>query len=210
MQSGCNEEASIAQRRAMFGYARGSSRDQNLSRQIDALLSYGIDRRHIYADKASGKDFKRPSYQRLMRRIKPGDTLVIKSVDRLGRNYNEILDEWRRLTKLNGARLVVLDMPLLDTGRDCAGVTGEFVADLMLQLLSYIAQVERENIHQRQTEGIASARARGVRFGRPRIKKPERFEACREAYLAERMTASEAAAQCGVSASTFLRWVRGA
>lgn len=149
MQSECNEEAGTAQRRDMFGYARVSSRDQNLSRQIDALLSYGIDRRHIYADKASGKDFKRPSYQRLIRRLKPSDTLVIKSVDRLGRNYNEILNEWRRLTKLIGARLVVLDMPLLDTGRDCAGVTGEFVADLMLQLLSYIAQVERENIHQR-------------------------------------------------------------
>lgn len=193
-----------------YGYARVSSADQNLARQIDALLAFGVEPRFIFADKASGKDFCRPSYRRLTQRLRAGDTLVVKSIDRLGRSYEDIIDEWRRITKKRRANIVVIDIPLLDTRGSCSsvpGVTGEFIADLMLQLLSYVAQVERENIRQRQAEGIAAARARGVRFGRPRIERPEEYEEARRAYEAHEMSSSEAAATCRVSRSTFLRWV---
>ena len=192
---------------ATYGYARVSTRDQNLARQIDALQEFGVERRLIFADKASGKDFRRPAYQRLMRRLRTGDTLVIKSIDRLGRNYDEILEEWRRLTKLSRAHLVVLDMPLLDTRHETNGVTGEFIADMVLQLLSYVAHIERDNIRQRQAEGIAAARARGVQFGRPRIERPKEFERMSGLYEAGEMTCADAAKACGVSQSTFRRWV---
>ena len=191
-----------------FGYARVSTRDQNLARQIDALREFGVEERLIYCDKASGKDFCRPRYQRLVRRMRPGDTLVIKSVDRLGRRYADILEEWRRLTKERRVSIVVLDMPLLDTRTDRDGLTGELMADIVLQLLSYVAQVERDNIRQRQAEGIAAAQARGVRFGRPRLERPDAFERASRAYAAHEMTGAEAALACGVSRSTFLRWVR--
>lgn len=194
--------------RAIYGYARVSSRDQNLARQLDALSEYGVDERRIYADQASGKNFQRPAYRRLMRQLRPGDTLVIKSIDRLGRNYNEILEEWRRISKERQAGIVVLDMPLLDTTHEADGLTGAFIADMMLQLLSYVAQVERENIRQRQAEGIAAARARGVRFGRPRIERPEAFETVRGLYSSGGLTCAEAAEACGVSESTFRRWIR--
>ena len=155
----------------VYGYARVSSRDQNLARQYDALRKFPVEHDNIFADKASGKDFNRPNYRRLLKRLKPGDVIVIKSIDRLGRNYNEIIDEWRDITRQRQAAIVVLDMPLLDTRGTGGGITGVFIADLMLQLLSYIAQIERENIHQRQAEGIAAAQARGVRFGRPQIER---------------------------------------
>lgn len=190
----------------MYGYARVSSRDQNLARQIDALLSYGVEQRRIFTDKASGKDFQRPSYQRLVRRLHRGDTLVVKSIDRLGRNYDEILEEWRHITKVAQVHIVVIDMPLLDTRCTRDGLTGAFIADMVLQLLSYIAQVERENIHQRQAEGIAAARARGVRFGRPRAKRPEMFEQVCRAYQEGRISGTAAAEACGIPRSTFLRW----
>lgn len=193
----------------VYGYARVSSRDQNLARQIDALEAFGVKRRSIYLDKASGKDFQRAGYRRLVRRLRPGDTLVIKSIDRLGRNYDEILEEWRFITKRREAFIVVLDMPLLDTRRVQNGVTGEFIADMVLQLLSYVAHIERENIHQRQAEGIAAAQARGVRFGRPRIEVPPQFEEMRDAYLDRSISSTEAARRCGVSRSTFMRWIRG-
>ena len=190
-----------------YGYARVSTRDQNLARQIDALRGFGVERRRIFADKASGKDFQRPAYQRLVRRLHMGDTVVIKSIDRLGRNYDEILEEWRRLTKLSRAHLVVLDMPLLDTRHESNGVTGEFIADMVLQLLSYVAHIERDNIRQRQAEGIAAARARGVQFGRPRIEQPKEFEQMSGLYETGEMSCAEAARACGVSQSTFRRWV---
>ena len=179
-----------------------------LARQIDALEAFGVERACIFADKASGKDFHRPAYQRLVRRLHTGDTVVIKSIDRLGRNYDEILEEWRRLTKNSCAHLVVLDMPLLDTRREANGVTGEFIADMVLQLLSYVAHIERDNIRRRQAEGIAAARARGVRFGRPRIERPDAFETVRGLYSSGGLTCAEAAEACGVSESTFRRWIR--
>ena len=194
--------------RALYGYARVSSRDQNLARQLDALSEYGVDERRIYADQSSGKNFQRPAYRRLMRQLRPGDTLVIKSIDRLGRNYNEILEEWRRISKERQVGIVVLDMPLLDTTRELDGITGAFIADMMLRLLSYVAQIERENIRQRQAEGIAAARARGVRFGRPRRERPAAFEEMRQAYLSGRVAGARAAELCGIPRSTFFRWVR--
>lgn len=190
-----------------YGYARVSSADQNLARQIDALLAFGVEPRRIFADKASGKDFRRPSYQRLSRCMRPGDTLVVKSIDRLGRSYDDIIEEWRRLTKERHVNIVVLDMPLLDTRNPRGGLTGELIADVVLQLLSYVAQVERDNIRQRQAEGIAAARERGVRFGRPRIERPEVFHEVREAYRGRAITSREAAFVCGVSRTTFMRWM---
>ena len=207
MEQRCTAQRESREGETMYGYARVSTRDQNLARQIDALEEFGVERRRIFTDTASGKDFQRPAYQRLVRRLRTGDTMVVKSIDRLGRNYDEILDEWRRLTKCGNVRLVVLDMPLLDTRREANGVTGEFIADMVLQLLSYVAHIERDNIRQRQAEGIAAAQARGVRFGRPRIERPEAFETVRGLYLAGDLTCTEAAGACGVSQSTFRRWM---
>lgn len=193
---------------ATYGYARVSSKEQNLNRQYDALMEFGLAKRQIYADKASGKDFDRPRYQRLLRRVKRGDTIVIKSIDRLGRNYEEIIEEWHRITKTKGVHVVVLDMPLLDTRDRPDNVTGAFIADLVLQLLSYVAQIERESIHQRQAEGIAAAKARGVKFGRPAIERPETYGSVIEAFLSGTITRRQAADMLGVSASTFDNWRR--
>ena len=149
-----------------YGYVRVSTKEQNEDRQMIALARWGVTEADIYMDKLSGKDFNRPQYRKLLRRIKPGDLIVIKSIDRLGRNYQEIIDQWRVITKHKGADVLVLDMPLLDTrkGKD---LMGTFIADMVLQLLSYVAQTERENIRQRQAEGIEAAKIRGVQFGRP-------------------------------------------
>lgn len=160
----------------VYGYARVSAKDQNLDRQLIALLSFPVERKYIFADKASGKDFKRPAYKKLISKIKPGDVVVIKSIDRLGRNYEEILNEWRFITKGKQAAIVVLDMPLLDTREMCRWLTGVFIADLVLQVLNYVAQIELENTKQSQAEGIAAAKARDVRFGRPSICKPGIYE----------------------------------
>ena len=192
----------------IFGYARVSSADQNLNRQLDALARFPVQDNRIFADKASGKDFKRPQYRRLLRHLREGDTLVIKSIDRLGRNYREVLDEWRRITVNKRVAVVVLDMPLLDTREQPDGITGTFMADLVLQILSYVAQLERENIKQRQAEGIASARQRGVRFGRPVLERPENYPAVAHSYQRGEMTRREAASLLGVSPSTFDRWRR--
>ena len=163
-----------------YGYVRVSSRDQNEERQLIALRECGVDEKLIIIDKQSGKDFDRPGYKRLMKRIKPGDTLIIKSIDRLGRNYDEILDQWRILTKEKQAHIAVLDMPLLDTrnGRD---LTGTLIADIVLQLLSYVAQTKREFIRQRQREGIEAARQNGVHLGRRSMERPDSFEMVRGA-----------------------------
>ena len=157
-----------------YGYVRVSTQEQNEARQLAAMRSFGVAEENIIVEKLSGKDFRRPQYQRLVRRLRPGDVLVVKSIDRLGRNYAEILEQWGTVTKERAAAIVVLDMPLLDTrqGRD---LTGTLIADIVLQLLSYVAQTERENIRQRQAEGIAAALERGVRFGRKRTELPERF-----------------------------------
>ena len=190
-----------------YGYARVSSRDQNLARQLDAMAAFGIEDAAIYADKATGGDFERPAWLRLRSRLRAEDTLVIKSIDRLGRNYDEILANWRALTEADVA-IVVLDMPLLDTRkRNDNDLTGKLIADIVLQVLSYAAQLERDSIRQRQAEGIAAAHRRGVRFGRPRKELPDSYrKVCRD-YLEERLTKRQAAERLGVSRNTFTRWL---
>lgn len=190
----------------MYGYIRVSTKEQNEDRQIAAIEQYGVDEAHIYSDKQSGKDFERRGYRRLMRKIKKTDTLVVKSIDRLGRNYNEILEQWRYITKEKGAHIVVLDMPLLDTRRS-NDLTGTLIADIVLQLLSYVAQTEREMIRQRQAEGIAAAKARGVRFGRKPKERGPLFEQLRDEYLGGTISARQAAARLEITHRTFLNWV---
>ena len=188
-----------------YGYARVSTKEQNEQRQIVALEEFGLDRKQIFTDKQSGKDFERTNYRKLVRRLKEGDTLVVKSIDRLGRNYEEILEQWRIITKDKGTAIVVLDMPLLDTRRN-RDLTGTLIADIVLQLLSYVAQTEREFIRQRQAEGIAVAKAQGVRFGRPPLEKPEDFPAVQTAWQKKEISAREAARRLSVTHKTFLRW----
>lgn len=190
-----------------YGYIRVSSKDQNEDRQRIAMRAAGVEDPYIFMDKQSGKDFERPGYKRVLRKIKPGDTLIIKSIDRLGRNYDEILEQWRVITKEKRAAIVVLDMPLLDTrqGRD---LTGTLIADIVLQLLSYVAQTEREFIRQRQAEGIAAARANGVHFGRRPITRPVNFECVCSEWATGNVSARAAAKQLGISHQTFLRWAK--
>ena len=190
----------------MYGYVRVSSKDQCEARQVLALREFEVPERNIYMDKMSGKDFNRPQYRRMVRRLRAGDVLVVKSIDRLGRNYEEILEEWRMLTKKREVAVVVLDMPLLDTRTSGRNLTGVFVADLVLQILSYVAQTEREYIRQRQKEGIAAAKQRGVKFGRPKKQVPEEFARLREKWMDKEMTSREAAKRLGISQNTFLRW----
>ncbi|SEA19818.1 Site-specific DNA recombinase [Lachnospiraceae bacterium NK3A20] len=191
-----------------FGYARVSSRDQNLARQLTALKGAGIEKKLIYADKQSGKNFDRPSYKRLVKRLKEGDELYVKSIDRLGRNYDEIIEQWRFLTKIKNIDIIVLDFPLLDTRRSENGLTGKFIADLVLQILSYVAQIERENTHQRQLEGIREAKKRGVQFGRPRMKIPEEFNDIKDSVEQGTISLREGAVQLGVSHTTLRKWIR--
>lgn len=189
-----------------YGYVRVSSRDQNEERQIIAMHEFGVDDKQIYLDKQSGKDFDRPQYRKLMRKLKNGDTLVIKSIDRLGRNYDEILVQWRMITKQKQAAIVVLDMPLLDT-RQNRDLTGTLIADIVLQLLSYVAQTEREFIKQRQKEGIAAAKARGVQFGRAPMERPADYDQVKNLWQQNIISAREAGRQLGITHKTFLRWV---
>ena len=191
-----------------FGYIRVSTREQNDDRQRIALTEWGIEPRRIYTDKQSGKDFNRTQYQRMLRKLHDGDALVVKSIDRLGRNYDEILEQWRIITKEKRADVVVLDMPLLDT-RTYRDLTGTLIADIVLQLLSYVAQTEREFLRQRQAEGIAAAKARGVRFGRKPIPISDHGEEVIQDYRAGRLTALQAASLLGVSRATFYRRLHG-
>ena len=189
----------------IYGYVRVSSKEQNEARQMISMKDFGVEEKDIYMDKQSGKDFKRPEYAKLMKRLQKEDTMVIKSIDRLGCNYNDIIEQWRIITKEKKAAIVVLDMPLLDTrkGRD---LTGTLIADIVLQLLSYVAQTEREFIKQRQAEGIAAAKARGVKFGARPKEKPLQFEACREAWKMGKLSERAAAKALGIYHKTFLRW----
>ena len=189
-----------------YGYARVSTKEQNELRQLIALREFGLTDRAIFVDKQSGKDFDRRSYQRLLRKLKDGDTLVIKSIDRLGRNYEEILEQWRIITKEKSAAIVVLDMPLLDTRRN-RDLTGTLIADIVLQLLSYVAQTEREFIHQRQAEGIAAAKARGVKFGRRPKNRPADYEIIKKAWCEGSLSARAASQQLGVTHRTFMKWI---
>lgn len=191
----------------VYGYIRVSSKEQNVDRQMDALFELGINKRNIFTDKQSGKDFDRPAYKRLMKKLKQGDLLIIKSIDRLGRNYDEILEQWRIITKQKQADIFVIDFPLLDTRKKENDLTGTFVADLVLQILSYVAQTEREFIHRRQAEGIASAKKRGVKFGRESIPLPDNFEQAKRNFQSGKMSVRQAAELCGMSSSTFYRKV---
>ncbi len=190
----------------IYGYVRVSTKEQNEDRQIRALEGFPVLPERIYMDKLSGKDFNRPQYRKLMRKIKADDVLVVKSIDRLGRNYSEILEQWRIITKEKHSDIVVLDMPLLDT-RQSKDLTGTLIADIVLQLLSYVAQTEREFIRQRQREGIAAAKARGMRFGRPNIPRPKEFAQVSEQWRNGEFASREAAKRLHVSQDTFLRWV---
>lgn len=187
---------------AVYGYVRVSSKDQNEDRQMIALREVGVPEKNIFVDKQSGKDFNRPKYKRLLKRLKTDDLLYIKSIDRLGRNYEEIQNQWRILTKDKKVDIVVLDMPLLDTRRG-KDLMGTFLSDIVLQVLSFVAENERSNIKQRQAEGIAAAKARGVRFGRPPATLPENFHQVYQQWKAGRITGLEAARMCGMPMSTF-------
>lgn len=189
-----------------YGYVRVSTKEQNELRQVLALREAGIADRNIFLDKQSGKDFERQNYKKLIRKIKSGDTLVIKSIDRLGRNYDEILEQWRIITKEKGTAIVVLDMPLLDTRKN-KDLTGTLIADIVLQLLSYVAQTEREFIRQRQAEGIAAAKLQGVRFGRKPREKPPEYGSLKELWVRGEISAREAARRLGITHRTFLSWV---
>lgn len=186
----------------VYGYARVSSRDQNEDRQMAAFRELSIPEKNIFMDKMSGKDFERPSYKSMLRRMKRDDMLYIKSIDRLGRNYEEILEQWRILTKEKMVDIVVLDMPLLDTRRG-KDLMGTFLSDIVLQVLSFVAENERTNIRQRQREGIEAAKARGVRFGRPPCPLPDNFFEIRQKWLNGELTGTEAAKACNMPVSTF-------
>ena len=186
----------------LYGYIRVSTREQNEDRQILALKELAIPEKNLFIDKQSGKDFKRPQYRKMVRKLKKDDLLYIKSIDRLGRNYSEILEQWRILTKEKGVDIVVLDMPLLDTRRG-KDLMGTFLSDIVLQVLSFVAENERTNIRQRQAEGIAAAKARGVRFGRPPKSLPENFHHLYQQWKNGKITGSAAAKQCGMPLSTF-------
>ncbi len=192
----------------VYGYVRVSTKEQCEERQMIALRQFPVPENNIFMDKLSGKDFNRPQYQKMLQKLRAGDTLVLKSIDRLGRNYDEILNHWRVITKKMMVNIVVLDMPLLDTRQTGKDLTGTFVADLVLQILSYVAQTERENIRQRQREGIAAAKLRGVRFGRPKKERPVELEQITDAWRRREISSREAARQLGIAQDTFLRWSR--
>lgn len=191
----------------MYAYCRVSTRDQNLDRQLAAMKAFGVSDSDVFSEKISGKNFDRPVYRSLVKRLKPGDILVVKSIDRLGRNYREIQEQWRIITKVICAHVVVLDMPLLDT-REEKNLTGIMIADLVLQILSYVAETERENTLRRQREGIEQAKAKGVKFGADKKEKPENYPAVYRLWADGSLSARAAAAQTLVSHTTFLRWAR--
>ena len=189
-----------------YGYIRVSTKEQHTDRQVTALLNAGVEEKSIFIDKFSGKDFERPKYKKLIRKLRASDVLIVKSIDRLGRNYREILDQWQTITKKICADIVVLDMPLLDTTK-YRDLLGTFISDIVLQLLSFVAQNERDNLLVRQAEGIEEAKRRGVAFGRPPIAKPPEYEAVKNDYHAGEFSSREAAELLNVSQRTFLKWV---
>lgn len=191
-----------------YGYIRVSTKEQNEARQLDALAPYSIPEKNLYMDKQSGKSFDRPAWRKLVKRLRPGDLLIVKSIDRLGRNYDEILEQWRHITKEAGVDVLVVDLPLLDTRTQGRDLTGTFIADLVLQILSYVAQTERENIRQRQAEGIASAKARGVHCGRPEKELPPEFWQDVGRYQTGEITMAELEQHYGVTGTTIRRRLR--
>ena len=187
---------------SVYGYIRVSSKDQKEDRQQIALKEVGVERQNIYVDKQSGKDFNRPQYKKMLRKLKKGDLLYIKSIDRLGRNYEEILQQWRILTKEKGVDIVVLDMPLLDTRRG-KDLMGTFLSDIVLQVLSFVAENERTNIKQRQAEGIAATKAQGIKFGRPPLPLPDNFYEVHKAWRSKKITLKQVAEACNMPVGTF-------
>jgi DNA invertase Pin-like site-specific DNA recombinase len=193
-----------------YGYARVSTTTQKLDRQLEELAKIGIECKNIYTDKESGKDFNRTNYKKLLRRIKRGDVLFIKAIDRLGRNYNMVLEEWRILTKEKGVDIVVIDMPLLDTRIEGNNLVGKFIADIVLQVLSFVAENERENMKKRQAEGIRIAKQKGIRFGRPSLPTPNNFIDIATLYKQKKITCLEAIKRTGLSRGTFYRKLNNA
>lgn len=191
-----------------YGYARVSSREQNTNRQLVALKNAGVEGSNVFIDKQSGKDFDRPQYRKLLRKLKPGDELFVMSIDRLGRNYEEILNQWNLLTENKRVNIIVIDMPLLDTRQRIDGLTGLFLSNIVLQILSYVAQVERESIRKRQAEGIAVAKANGVQFGRKSIEKPKDFMEQVTEMQKQGLSRINIAKRFGVSRSLFYKWLR--
>jgi len=192
----------------IYAYARVSTAAQNVDRQIDEFHRLGIDDRSIYVDKESGKDFDRTNYRKLIKKLKKGDVLYVKSIDRLGRDYAMILDEWRTLTKDKCVDIVVVDMPLLDTRIEGKSLVGKFIADVVLQVLSFVAQNERETMRQRQAEGIKMAKLRGVRFGRPSVPDPENIDDVIALYKDRKITSEQACEMCGLTRGTFFRRIK--
>lgn len=190
-----------------YGYVRVSSTDQNEDRQMVAMSEVGVSKENIYIDKMSGKDFERPQYQKLIKKMKPGDVIYVLSIDRLGRNYEEIQNQWHLITKIKNVDICVIDMPLLDT-RQGKDLMGTFIADLVLQILSFVAQSERENIKKRQAEGIAAAKAKGVHLGRPVKPVPKNFEMLVKLWRQKKLTLEEVLKKCDMSGATFYRRVR--
>ena len=188
----------------IVGYMRVSSREQNEDRQRVALLEMGVPEANIYVDKLSGKDFNRPQYKKMLRKLDKNTVLYVKSIDRLGRNYADLNEQWRIITKEKGADIVVIDMPILDTRRE-KNLLGTFISDIVLALLSYVAENERVNIKQRQAEGIAAAKARGVKFGRPPLALPNNFHQVHKEWRAGKISIAQAAKECGLPQSTFFR-----
>ena len=188
-----------------YGYVRVSTTNQNVDRQVDDMYKFGLSDSQIFIDKESGKDFKRRNYCRLFKKLKKNDVLIVKAIDRLGRNYSMILDEWRKITKEKEAHIVVIDMPLLDTRTEGNNLIGKFIADLVLQILSFVAQNERETMKQRQAEGIKMAKLRGVKFGRPKVSIPVNFNDVSTQFLEGKITSFEACATLDLSRGTFFR-----
>lgn len=192
----------------VYAYARVSARDQNLDRQIEAFATFGVEKTHIFCDKKSGRDFDRSGYKKMFARLRRGDLLVIKSIDRLDRNYEMIIEEWRAITEKKGADILVLDMPVLDTRSKDGGLVGRFISDVVLQVLSFVAENERENMRARQAEGIRCAKARGVRFGRPRRVYSAEVVAAAEDYIAKKITLREALERTDMKKGNFYYHIR--
>ena len=191
-----------------YAYIRVSSKDQNIERQIVAMQKIGLTTKQMYIDKQSGKNFERKNYQKMIRKLKSGDELYIKSIDRLGRNYEEIIEQWHYLTKIKNVEIIVLDFPLLDTRNQSDCITGKLISDLFLQILSYVAQIERENIRQRQAEGIKIAKEKGIKFGRPTLPIPKEFEEIYKLYLKGELSKRAAAKLLGTNHVTFSNWIK--
>lgn len=193
---------------AKYAYIRVSSKDQNIARQVEAMQELGLTQKQMYIDKQSGKNFERKNYQKLLKKIKADDELFIKSIDRLGRNYEEIIEQWRYLTKTKNVNITVLDFPLLNTKNQINGITGKFIADLVLQVLSYVAQIERENTRQRQAEGIKIAKEKGVKFGRPCSEIPDEFESIYFMWKEKKISKREGARILHTNHNTFSSWIK--